>query len=72
MLDIAESELVILPAIMCQNLKAPTMWHQRGCLRVGISRAEVRHVQNVSEAIASFGGRVLDKIGDVSDVLENP
>ncbi|KAH6714667.1 hypothetical protein BKA61DRAFT_723554 [Leptodontidium sp. MPI-SDFR-AT-0119] len=71
-LDITESEFVILPAIMCQNLKAPTMWHQRGCLRVGITRAEVRHVQKVSGAIASFGGRVLDKIGDVDDVLEDP
>lgn len=72
MLDITESELVILPAILCQNLKEPTMWHQRGCLRVGISRAEVRDVQKVSEAIASFGGRVLDKIGDIDDVPENP
>lgn len=72
MLDIAESELVILPAILCQNLKAPTMWHQRGCLRVGISRTEVWQVQKVSEAIASFGEGVLDRIRDVSEVLENP
>lgn len=71
-LDIAGSEVVIVPAIVCQNLKGPTMWHQRGFLRVGISRAEVGQVQKVPEAIASFGGRVLDKIRDVSDVPENP
>ncbi len=59
MLDMAETELVVLPAILCQNLKGPMMWQQRGCLRVGISRVEIRDVQKFSDVIASFGGTVL-------------
>lgn len=72
MLDITESGLVILPAILCQTFKGRTVWLQRDCLRVGISKAEVRDVQKVSEAIASVGGNALDKIGDIDDVPENP
>lgn len=63
-----ESELVILPAIMCQNLKMATHWHLRGCLRVGISRGEVDEIQGVIHAIAEACGKDLNKIGSVSDV----
>lgn len=36
-----EAEVVILTAIMCQGLKAPTIWHLRGLRRLGISAEDV-------------------------------
>ncbi|KAH9206274.1 AhpD-like protein, partial [Leptodontidium sp. 2 PMI_412] len=70
-LDIVESELVILPAITCQNLNMATHWHLRGCLRVGISRDEVEEIQSVIHAIAEACGKNLNKIGSISDVEDD-
>ncbi len=67
-LDIVESELVILPTIMCQNLKMATHWHLRGCVRVGMERAEVAQIQGAIEAIVEACGTSLSKIGIVADV----
>ena len=67
-LDLPESELVILPAIMCQNLRGPTSWHLRGCVRAGITRPEVEQIQQVIERIAAYAGRKLDNIERVADV----
>ena len=69
-LDIVESELVIMPAIMCQNLRGPTYWHLRACLRIGMSVEEVEQVQDVIESVAAFAGRNLDvqRARDVTDV----
>ncbi|TPX07818.1 uncharacterized protein E0L32_010505 [Thyridium curvatum] len=68
-LNIQETELVVLPAIMAQNLRAPTYWHLRACLRVGIEAEEVEAVQKIIEAIAAHGGRTLDvqRVRDVTD-----
>lgn len=64
-----EMELVVLPAIMMQNLRDPTYWHLRASLRVGIEREEVEAVHRVIELVAEYGGRVLDvpRVGDVDD-----
>ncbi|MCJ1244907.1 hypothetical protein MMC30_002108 [Trapelia coarctata] len=43
-LELKESELVILGAIMSQNLKGPSMWHLRGCRRAGISAEDTELV----------------------------
>jgi hypothetical protein len=53
---------------MCQNLKMATHWHLRGCLRVGIKRAEVEQIQSAIEAIAEACGTSLSEIGTVADV----
>ena len=69
-LDLAESELVILPAIMCQNLPGPTLWHLRGCLRAGVSAVDTERIQQCIEMIARYAERPIDKIGRVEDVKE--
>jgi hypothetical protein len=69
-LDIVESELVILPAIMCQGLAPSTKWHLRGCLRVGCTRDEVESIQQAIEHIAGTCGkqlRGLPRVGDITD-----
>ncbi|KAM3548311.1 hypothetical protein MY1884_009235 [Beauveria asiatica] len=67
-LDMTESELVILPAIMCQDLKGPTDWHLKGCLRLGLTRQEVAAVQKVIERILAHGGGKLSQINSVWDI----
>ncbi|KAM3512999.1 hypothetical protein MY11210_003399 [Beauveria gryllotalpidicola] len=67
-LDMTESELVILPAIMCQDLKGPTDWHLKGCLRLGLTRQEVAAVQKVIERILARGGGKLSQINSVWDI----
>lgn len=68
-LSMQETELVVLPAIMCQNLQGPTYWHLRACLRVGFTKEEVEAVHQVIEAVATFGGRAMDtkRVSDVTD-----
>ncbi|KAF2257360.1 hypothetical protein BU26DRAFT_527405 [Trematosphaeria pertusa] len=67
-LDIAESELVILPAIMCQNLAPSTKWHLRGCLRVGLTREEVESIQQCVERIAAACGKELKGLPRVCEI----
>ena len=67
-LDIVESELVILPAIMCQGLATSTKWHLRGCLRVGCTRDEVECMQQAIEHIAATCGKELKGLPRVSDI----
>jgi hypothetical protein len=69
-INLVESELVILPAIMCQNLPGPTLWHLRGCVRAGISAQDVEKIHQCIEMIATFAERPLDRIGRVSDIKE--
>jgi len=67
-LDIIESELVILPAIMCQGLVPSTKWHLRGCLRVGCTCEEVECIQQVIEHVAETCGKELKGLPRVSDI----
>ena len=60
--------MVILPAIMCQNLAGATHWHLRACLRLGFDRVEVENLQRTIESIVQTCGESLDKIGRVADV----
>jgi len=70
-LDIIESELVILPAIMCQGLVPSTRWHLRGCLRVGCTRDEVECIQQVIEHIAETCGKRLKGLPRVLDISKD-
>ena len=56
-LGLAETEMVVLPAILCQGLTAPTSWHQRGSILAGLSLSEVMVIQNAATDIAWFCGR---------------
>ena len=49
-LDGVESELVVLPAIMVQDLPRETAWHLRASRRVGLSMADVEAVQQCVRA----------------------
>ena len=64
-----ETELVVLPAIMTQNLYGPTYWHLRACLRVGLEAEEVEAIHKVIESVAEYGGKKLDvqRVRDVTD-----
>lgn len=64
-----ETELVVLPAVMTQNLRGPTYWHLRACLRVGMEAEEVEAVHKIIEAVAAHGGKTLDvqRVKDVTD-----
>ncbi|KAF2226978.1 hypothetical protein BDZ85DRAFT_191086, partial [Elsinoe ampelina] len=70
-LNIMESELVILPAIMCQDLKAPTDWHLKGCLRVGFTRGEIDAVQKVIREIAEYADIRLKNVGTIWDIPDD-
>ncbi|KAI4159608.1 MAG: hypothetical protein LQ342_006446 [Letrouitia transgressa] len=68
-LSAVESELVILTAIMCQGLAAPTTWHLRGMRRLGVSEEDVAEVQKGAELLARWAGRTTEgwvKVKDVS------
>lgn len=65
-----EAELVCLICIMCQGLRAPTMWHLRGTRRLGVSEEDVEAVQSAVEILASWAGRNTEgwaRVGDVRD-----
>lgn len=65
-----EAELVCLICIMCQGLRAPTMWHLKGTRRLGVSEDDVEAVQRAVEILASWAGRNTEewaRAGDVRD-----
>ncbi|MCJ1470078.1 hypothetical protein MMC07_008723 [Pseudocyphellaria aurata] len=65
-----EAELVALICIMCQGLRAPTMWHLRGTRRLGVSEDDVEAVQKAVEMLAAWAGRNTEgwaRAGDVRD-----
>ncbi|KAF2096334.1 hypothetical protein NA57DRAFT_58254 [Rhizodiscina lignyota] len=70
-LSMLETELVVMPAILCQNLPGPTLWHLRCCVRVGISREDVEKMHQCIEAIAKFANRPVDQVGRVKDVQDD-
>lgn len=45
---------MLLAALVAQNLRPETLWHMRGALRVGWSRAAVESVRTVAIAVATF------------------
>lgn len=65
--------MVILPAIMCQNLKAEAMWHVRGCVRAGIKPDDTELIQQSLELVAAFAGKKLDvgRVADISDEMHS-
>jgi len=68
--DVQETELVMLPAVMCQNLVAPTMFHLRGSLNVGVERDEVEQIHQTIEFVARSLGKELEPVGRVADVQD--
>ncbi|KAE8145530.1 hypothetical protein BDV25DRAFT_164497 [Aspergillus avenaceus] len=67
-LDDLDTQLVVLPAIMSQNLKNETHWHIRGTRRLGVCMADVKVVWECVKITAGFYGVALDKVPTVEEV----
>ncbi|KAE8376105.1 hypothetical protein BDV26DRAFT_266410 [Aspergillus bertholletiae] len=67
-LDDLDTQMVVLPAIMSQNLKNETHWHIRGTRRLGVSMKDVKVVWECIQLVAKFYGVVLDKVPTVEEV----
>ncbi|KAF2143457.1 uncharacterized protein K452DRAFT_297192 [Aplosporella prunicola CBS 121167] len=68
-----ETSLVVLCAIMGQDLKAPALWHVRGLRRLGVSKddveALVRCVEEVAVWVDGGGGGWVGWVGEVEGDL---
>lgn len=67
-LDDLETEIVVLSAIMGQNLPRETFWHLRGMRRLGVSKEDVQMVCDCVHDVARFLGKELDRIYPVESV----
>ncbi|KAL5346150.1 hypothetical protein ACLOAV_009183 [Pseudogymnoascus australis] len=67
-LDDLETQMVVLPGIMIQNLKSESHWHIRGTRRIGVSREDVTAIWDCVQIMAKFLGTKLDKVPTVDEV----
>ncbi|KKK15549.1 hypothetical protein P175DRAFT_0498693 [Aspergillus ochraceoroseus IBT 24754] len=67
-LDDLDTQLVVLPAIMSQNLKTETHWHIRGTRRLGVPRGDVQILWDCVQLVAEFYGVKLDKVPTVEEI----
>jgi hypothetical protein len=63
-----DTEMVVLPAIMMQNLKNETHWHIRGTRRVGVSKEDTQVVWDCIQLVASYFSIQLTKVPSVAQV----
>ncbi|KAK8069421.1 hypothetical protein PG994_006037 [Apiospora phragmitis] len=67
-LDDLGTEVIVLAAIMIQNLPKETRWHIRGIRRLGVSVDDVKVVWNAVQTIAQFLGVKLHRVPTVEEV----
>lgn len=67
-LDDLDTQLVVLPAIMSQNLRLETHWHIRGTRRLGVGIDDVRAIWECVQLVARFFGVELNKVPSVEEV----
>lgn len=67
-LDDVDTEMVVFPAIMAQNLKTETWWHIRGTRRIGVSKADTQVLWDVIQTIMGHFGVELNKVPTVDEV----
>ncbi|KPM38333.1 hypothetical protein AK830_g8224 [Neonectria ditissima] len=67
-LNDVETQLVVLPAIMSQNLRSETHWHIRGTRRIGVSKDDVRVIWDSVQAISAFFEVKLTRVPTVDEV----
>lgn len=63
-----DTEMVVFPAIMAQNLKLETWWHIRGTRRIGVSKADTQVLWDVIQTIMGHFGVKLNKVPTVDEV----
>ncbi|KAL4901604.1 hypothetical protein BDW74DRAFT_181610 [Aspergillus multicolor] len=67
-LDDVDTQMVVLPGIMSQNLPTETSWHIRGTRRLGVPIEDVTIVAECTKIVADFYDRILNKVPSVEDV----
>ncbi|KAL3472823.1 hypothetical protein BJX99DRAFT_234732 [Aspergillus californicus] len=67
-LDDLDTQMVVLPGILSQNLPKESHWHIRGTRRLGVAKGDVEVVCECVRLVAAFYGRVLDKVPSVEEV----
>ncbi|KAF5690739.1 DNA polymerase alpha subunit B [Fusarium denticulatum] len=67
-LDDTDTQLVVPPAIMSQNLPLGTHWHIRGTRRVGVSKEDVQIIWDSVKEVSKFFGAELHKVPTVDEV----
>ena len=67
-LDDLDTEMVVFPSIMSQNLKTETWWHIRGTRRIGVSIEDTKAVYNVIKDVNAHFGVTLNKVPTVDEV----
>lgn len=67
-LDDLDTEMVVLAAIMSQNLKTETWWHIRGTRRIGVSKADTQVLWDTIKRIGGHFGQRLDRVPTVDEV----
>lgn len=63
-----DTQLVVLPGIMSQNLPNETHWHIRGTRRLGIPQEEVKVIWDCVQLVAQFFDTKLNKVPTVKSV----
>ncbi|KAJ4168490.1 hypothetical protein NW754_010403 [Fusarium falciforme] len=67
-LDDTDTQMVVLPAIMSQNLRLETHWHIRGTRRIGVSKEDAEIVCDSVKAVSEFFGIKLNRVPTVDEV----
>jgi hypothetical protein len=67
-LDDLDTQMVVLPGIMIQNLPKETHWHIRGTRRIGVSQKDVQVVWDSVQLIANHVGVRLNRVPTVESV----
>ncbi|KAJ5973534.1 hypothetical protein N7481_010744 [Penicillium waksmanii] len=67
-LDDVDTQLVVLPGIMSQNLPNETHWHIRGTRRLGLPKEEVQVIWDCVQLVAQFFEIKLSKVPTVEQV----
>ncbi|KAJ5629771.1 hypothetical protein N7528_003428 [Penicillium herquei] len=67
-LDDVDTQLVVLPGIMSQNLPNETHWHIRGTRRLGLPKEEVQVIWDCVQLVAQFFDVKLNKVPTVESV----
>lgn len=67
-LDPVETQMVVLPAIMCQGVRGATGWHLRATRRLGVSVESVGAVQRAVEVVARWAGRDVEGLIRVEEI----
>ncbi|CAG8095905.1 unnamed protein product [Penicillium salamii] len=63
-----DTQLVVFPGIMSQNLPKETHWHIRGTRRLGVPKEEVELIWNCVQLVAQFFEVKLHKVPTVEEV----